>query len=66
MQDLFLRLRAAARLARGLNNGQSMTEYAMTVSLIAFGCISGEAAVATSVNQVFVTMGAIISNGVLR
>jgi Flp pilus assembly pilin Flp len=43
-----------------------MTEYALAVSLIAFGCIAGEAAVATHVNQVFVALGTTISNGVFH
>ena len=34
-----------------------MTEYAMAVGLIAFGCIAGEAAIATSVNRVFISIG---------
>jgi len=66
MQDLFLKLYAVAKHALAHNDGQSMTEYAMAVGLIAFGCIAGEAAVATNVNHVFITLATTITNGVLR
>ena len=66
MRDLILRMCFAAKSLFNRNDGQGMTEYAMAASLVAFGCIAGEAAIATSVNQVFVTMGTIISNGVLH
>ena len=66
MQDLFLKLYAAAKSALAQNDGQSMTEYAMAVGLIAFGCIAGEAAIATNVNHVFVALATTITTGVLR
>lgn len=64
MQDLIRRLfsGAVSVLARG--NGQSTTEYAMAVGLIALGCVAGEAAIATSVNQVFVVTANTILNGI--
>jgi Flp pilus assembly pilin Flp len=43
-----------------------MTEYAMAVGLIAFGCVAGEAAVATSVNRIFVSLSTVILNGVAQ
>jgi Flp pilus assembly pilin Flp len=66
MQDLFLRLCTAAKQTLASCDGQSMTEYALTVSLLAFGCIAGEAAIASGVTQVFASMGATITSGVLR
>jgi len=66
MRDLFLKVCVATKSLADCNDGQGMTEYAMAASLVAFGCIAGESAIATSVNQVFVTMGTIISNGVLH
>jgi|GEM_PF-1771691 Flp pilus assembly pilin Flp len=66
MQDLFLKLYAVAKHALAHNDGQSMTEYSMAVGLIAFGCIAGEAAVATNVNHVFIALATTITNGVLR
>jgi Flp pilus assembly pilin Flp len=64
MQDLSLKLYLAAKFVLDRTEGQSMTEYAMAVGLIAFGCVAGEAAVATSVNHIFATLGTTILNGV--
>ncbi|HMG85649.1 MAG TPA: hypothetical protein VK574_07890 [Terracidiphilus sp.] len=64
MQDLILKLYAAAKFVLDRTEGQGMTEYAMAIGLIAFGCIAGEAAVATSVNHIFVSIGTTIVNGV--
>jgi Flp pilus assembly pilin Flp len=66
MQDLTLKLYAAARFVLDRTEGQGVTEYAMAVGLIAFGCIAGEAAVATSVNHIFVALGTTIVNGVVQ
>ena len=66
MQDLFLRLKVAFKAAVDRSDGQSMTEYALAVGLIAFGCIAGEAAIATNVSHVFATLATTITNGVLR
>jgi Flp pilus assembly pilin Flp len=66
MQDLTLKLYLAAKFVLDRTEGQSMTEYAMAVGLIAFGCVAGEAAVATSVNHIFETMGTTILNGVIH
>jgi len=66
MQDLLLKISAAARFVLDRTEGQGLTEYAMAVVLIAFGCVAGEAAVATSVNHVFVTLGTTILNGVIQ
>lgn len=64
MQDLILKLYATAKIVLDCTEGQGMTEYAMAVALIAFGCIAGEAAIATSVNHVFEVLGTTILNGV--
>jgi Flp pilus assembly pilin Flp len=64
MQDLILKLNTVARLVLDRTEGQGMTEYALAVSLIALGCIAGEAAIATSVNHVFISLGTTIINGV--
>jgi Flp pilus assembly pilin Flp len=66
MQDLILRLYFAAKTVLGRTDGQGMTEYAMAVGLIAFGCVAGEAAVATSVNRIFVSLSTVILNGVAQ
>lgn len=66
MQDLSLKLYVAAKHALEHHDGQSMTEYAMAVGLIAFGCIAGEAAIATNVNHAFVALATTITTGVLR
>jgi Flp pilus assembly pilin Flp len=66
MQDLILKLYAAAKFVLDRTEGQGMTEYAMAVALIAFGCIAGEAAIATSVNHVFEALGTVILNGVIQ
>jgi Flp pilus assembly pilin Flp len=65
MQDLFLKLYAALKDRADRNEGQSMAEYAMAVGLIALGCVAGEAAIATNVNHIFVTLATTITNGVL-
>ena len=66
MQDLLLKFYIAAKRSLAQHDGQGMTEYAMAVGLIAFGCIAGEAAIATNVNHVFVALATTITNGVLR
>jgi len=66
MNDLFLKLYVAARDLLARNNGQSMTEYAMAVGLIAFGCVAGQAAIAHSVNQTFIAMATTITNGIAQ
>ncbi len=66
MQDLILKIYAGAKIVFDRTEGQGMTEYAMAVGLIAFGCVAGEAAVATSVNHIFVALGTTIMNGVIQ
>jgi len=66
MQDFILRLQLAAKLLWDRTEGQALAEYAMAVTLIAFGCIAGEAAVATSVNCIFDALGTTILNGVIQ
>ena len=66
MQDLILKLNAAAKLVLDRTEGQGMTEYAMALALIAFGCIAGQAAIATSVNHIFIALGTTIVNGVTQ
>ena len=66
MQDLILRLYFATKTVLDRTDGQGMTEYAMAVGLIAFGCVAGEAAVATSVNRTFVSLSTVILNGVAQ
>ena len=66
MQDLILKLYLTAKVVVDRTEGQGMTEYAMAVGLIAFGCVAGEAAVATSVNHIFVALGTTIVNGASR
>ena len=66
MHDLILKLNAAAGLVLERTEGQGMTEYAMAVALIAFGCIAGQAAIATSVNHIFIALGTTIVNGVTQ
>jgi Flp pilus assembly pilin Flp len=66
MQDLILKLYFAAKTVLDRADGQEMTEYAMAVGLIAFGCVAGEAAVATSVNRIFVALATNIANGVIQ
>ena len=66
MQDLIVKLYFAAKTELDRTDGQGMTEYAMAVGLIAFGCIAGEAVVATSVNHIFETLATSILNGVIQ
>ena len=66
MQDFILNLQYAARQFVDRTEGQDMTGYAMAVALIAFGCIAGEAAIATSVNHIFESLGTTILNGVIQ
>lgn len=66
MKDLFLKLYVAASSALGSEEGQSMSEYSMAVALIAFGCIAGEAAITSSVNNVFVALASTITGGVFH
>lgn len=64
MQDLILKIYVTAKFVLDRTEGQNMVEYAMAVGLIAFGCIAGEVAIATSVNRVFIALGTTILNGV--
>jgi Flp pilus assembly pilin Flp len=66
MNDLLLRFQVAAQSVLAQESGQGMSEYAMTVALIAFGCIAGEAAIASSVNQTFVALATTITTGIFR
>ena len=66
MQDLMLKLNVAFKSVVDGNKGQSMTEYAMAVGLIALGCVAGEAAIATNVNHLFIAVATTITTGVLR
>jgi len=66
MQGLFLRVYEAVKSVLDRKDGQSMTEYALAVGLIALGCVAGEAAIATNVNHIFVALSTTITNGVLH
>ena len=66
MQDLILKLYLTAKSVLDRTDGQNMTEYAMAVGLIAFGCVAAEAAIATSVNRVLVATATTIVNGVMQ
>jgi hypothetical protein len=66
MQDLILKLYLTAKSVLDRTDGQNMTEYAMAVGLIAFGCVAAEAAIATSVNRVLVATATTIVNGVTQ
>ena len=66
MQDLILKLYLTAKSVLDRTDGQNMTEYAMAVGLIAFGCVAAEAAIATSVNRVLVATATTIVNGVIQ
>jgi Flp pilus assembly pilin Flp len=64
LQSLLVRLYLAAKVVLDREDGQGMSEYAMTVALIAFGCIAGESAVATDVNQIFISLANVITTGI--
>lgn len=66
MKDFFLRGYMAAKNALACEAGQNMVEYGLTVALIAFGCVAGETAIASSVNQTFVNISTVITTGVAR
>lgn len=66
MNDLFLKTIAIARTALIRESGQSMSEYVMAVAVIAFGCIAGEAAIASSVNHTFVAVATSITSNIFH
>lgn len=66
MNDLYLKLYRAARFMLSGEAGQSMSEYAMVVALIAFGCLAGEAAIASSLNHTFIALATSITGGVFH
>jgi hypothetical protein len=66
MQNLILQLHVTAKSVLTRNEGQNITEYAMAITVIALGCVAGEAAIATSVNHVFVSLSTVILNGVMQ
>ena len=64
--ELVLKLYTAVRSVVLRDAGQSMSEYAMAVALIAFGCVAGEGAVASSVNHTFIALATTITTGILH
>ena len=66
MNDLFLKLYLDAKSKFSSDAGQSMSEYAMAVALIAFGCVAGEAAIASSVNHTFIALATTITGGIFH
>jgi Flp pilus assembly pilin Flp len=56
----------AAKTALASDSGQNLVEYGMAVALIAFGCVAGETAIASSVNQTFVNISTVITTGIAR
>jgi Flp pilus assembly pilin Flp len=66
MNDLFLKLYLAAKSKLASDAGQGMSEYALAVALIAFGCVAGEAAIASSVNHTFIALATTITGGIFH
>jgi Flp pilus assembly pilin Flp len=66
MSTFLLDLVGIAKTLLTREEGQSMTEYALLVALISFGCVAGEAAVANSVNHTFISLATTITAGVER
>jgi Flp pilus assembly pilin Flp len=64
MSAFFLKLVGITKSLLAREEGQGLTEYALVAALISFGCIAGEAAVANSVNHVFISLGTTITTGV--
>ncbi len=64
MGSLFQKLYVKAQAILDRQDGQSMSEYAMAVSLIALGCVAGETAVASSVNHTFIVLATTITTGI--
>ena len=64
MNDLFLKLFVAMKSFLATKDGQGLTEYAMAVGLIAFGCVAGESAIAHGVNQTLVAVTTTITTGI--
>ena len=56
MHEVLMRLWLTSKALLEQSDGQAMSEYALVFALVAFGCIAGQHAVATSVNQVFITL----------
>lgn len=54
MQDLILKLYVKAQSMLDREDGQSMSEYAMAVAVIAFGSVAGMGAIANSVSHTFI------------
>jgi Flp pilus assembly pilin Flp len=44
--------------------GQGLTEYAMAVSVIAFGTVAGQSAIAEKVNHTFIAITSTITTGI--
>jgi pilus assembly protein Flp/PilA len=53
MNILILKLSIAMRNLLTREDGQDLVEYALTVALIAFGCIAGMSSVATGIDNAF-------------
>ncbi|HEY2472174.1 MAG TPA: hypothetical protein VGI45_30585 [Terracidiphilus sp.] len=66
MTELYLKFHSAAKSALSRDDGQSMSEYAMAVALIAFGTVAGAATVASSVNHIFISLATTITGGIFH
>lgn len=66
MNDLFLKLYVAIQSRLASVEGQSTSEYALTVALIAFGVVAGESYIARGVNQTFISITTVITTGATR
>lgn len=62
MKDRLLRLLVHVRLLLAREHGQDLVEYALVVSLIAFGAISGMSKLSTELNTAFNTISSRIGS----
>lgn len=66
MNNLLLKLYLAADALKNRNDGQGVTEYAMTFAVIALGTVAGESAVAQKINHTFIALATTVTTGILR
>jgi Flp pilus assembly pilin Flp len=64
MSTFFLNLVEIGKALLAREDGQGMAEYALLVALMSFGCVAGEAAIANSVNHIFISLATTITTGV--
>ena len=64
MNNLIFKMYLAAQSFLEREDGQGITEYALTFTVIALGTVAGESAVAQQINHTFIAITTTITTGI--